>query len=98
MIDIYEMLAKRADQGKVEVHPIPVIIAIIAESEDEAHELASHLGGSTQKHPTGDYLVRVSDRAAAELAELISPRIENESQVRLLNELRDMWKEIDGTT
>ena len=98
MNDIYDKLAKRADQGLVEIHPVPVIIVIVAESEDEAHDLASQLDGSAQKHPTGDHLVRISDQAAAELGAHISPRVENESQARLLNELNAMWKEIDSTT
>jgi hypothetical protein len=73
-----------------------VVIAIAAESEDEAHELASQLGGSTQKHPTGEYMVRVSDRAAANLGARIAPRMESESQVRLVKELQEMWNEIDS--
>ena len=36
MNDIYDKLAKRADEGKVEIHPVTVLIAIVAESQDEA--------------------------------------------------------------
>ncbi len=97
MNDIYDNLARRTDQGNVEIHPVPVVIVIVAEGEDEAHDLASQLGGSARKHPSGDHWVRVSDRAAAELGAHISPRVENESQARLLNELHTMWNEIDST-
>ena len=98
MNDIYDRLAKRADQGKIEILPVPVIIVIIAESEEEARGLASQLDGSAQHHPSGDHLVRVSDRAAAELGARLSPRMENENQARLLNELHATWKEIDSAT
>ncbi len=92
MNDIYDKLAKRADEGKVEIHPVPVVIAIVAESQDEAQDFASELGGSAQRHPNGDHFVRVSDRAAAELGAHLTHRMENESQIRLLNDLHGMWK------
>ena len=93
MDSTYEQLAKRADELNIEIHPVTIVVNIVAEDSDEANDLAERLDGSAYKHPTGDFMVRISGRAAAELGANISPWMQNESQAKLLGELHASWNE-----
>ena len=89
----FDELAKRADDvGKAEIHPVSVYIDFVAADLKDAEVLAKWLDSSPTKHRTGDYLVRVSGREAAELGAYLTPRMKNESQIKLLSGLHSMWK------